>query len=272
MNIDEVNLETMPVLGVPFIRSLAFGTVGHIVHLLMETQREQRKKLILANMQLAQHAETLEQLTISRERNRLARELHDTLAHTLSGQIVTLEALKLELGRKNAKTKITIEQLLENTRIGLAETRRALKDLRSKQVEDLGLRLALTNLVTDAAARANAIPQIYIQQNIPPFTYQMEQCLYRISQEALENIIKHAEATKIELVLTLENRFSKLKIADNGIGFSEENPIPYSSLGIKGMKERTQEFDGIFSITSSANYGTTIEVSFEVANDKNSNL
>ena len=267
LNIGEISLETMPVLGVPFIRSLAFGTVGHIVHLLMETQRKQRKKLIAANVQLAQYADTLEQLTISRERNRLARELHDTLAHTLSGQIVTLEALKLELPDNDIQARIIVNQLLENTRTGLSDTRRALRDLRSKQLEDLGITIALTNLVHDAAARANTKCTIHIQESLPPLANQLEQCIYRISQEALQNIIKHAEASIIELNLSANDGVIRLLITDNGIGFSSQNSQAGYSLGIKGMEERAQELGGKFTLSSIPEHGTAIEVTFEVTYD-----
>ncbi|MCK5794226.1 MAG: hypothetical protein KAH12_05955, partial [Anaerolineales bacterium] len=80
-----INYETLPILGLPLIRAFAFGTVGHVITRLIATQREQQRKLVEANMKLNEHANALEQLTVSRERNRLARDLHDTLAHTLSG-------------------------------------------------------------------------------------------------------------------------------------------------------------------------------------------
>ncbi|MDX1438076.1 MAG: histidine kinase, partial [Anaerolineales bacterium] len=83
-----------PFAGLVFIRTVAFLFVGYIVVRLMDRQREARQALTQANLQLRHYASTLEQLTISRERNRLARELHDTLAHTLSGQAVQLEAVK----------------------------------------------------------------------------------------------------------------------------------------------------------------------------------
>lgn len=149
-----VNSETAPYLGIPIIQAFAFGVIGHIVNRLMDIQRDQRGQLMQANLQLAQHAATLEQLTISRERNRLARDLHDTLAHTLSGLIVNLEAIKITLMAEDVpETTNLIEHALTNTRNGLTDTRRALKDLRPQHLEDLGLELGLTNLAENAASR-----------------------------------------------------------------------------------------------------------------------
>ncbi len=93
-----INYETLPILGLPLIRAFAFGMVGQIVTRLIATQRENQRKLLEANIKLSEHAITQEQLTVSRERNRLARDLHDTLAHTLSGLTVNLEAIKILLG------------------------------------------------------------------------------------------------------------------------------------------------------------------------------
>jgi signal transduction histidine kinase len=92
-----ITFETLPYLGIPIVQAFSFGVVGHIVSRLTAIQRRQREQLMQANLQLAEHAYTLERLAVSRERNRLARELHDTLAHTLSGLAVNLEAIKITL-------------------------------------------------------------------------------------------------------------------------------------------------------------------------------
>ena len=155
MTVGKINLEAIPFIVVPILRSIALGIVGTIVSLLRTTQISQRQKLLEANIMLSQHAQTLEQLAISRERNRLARELHDTLAHTLSSQILTLEALRLSTDKDDKELNDSLDKLISNTRKGLSDTRRALKDLRAKQLEDLGLVSALKSLAADAASRTN---------------------------------------------------------------------------------------------------------------------
>jgi len=122
--LETINFETLPILGVPLIRAFAFGTIGHIVTRLITTQRKQQRKLLEANLKLSDHADALEQLATSRERNRLARELHDTLAHTLSGLTVNLEAIKIMLGPDHPQIKVRIDHALDNTRTGLTDTRR----------------------------------------------------------------------------------------------------------------------------------------------------
>ena len=116
--VGELNLETLPVFSLPILRAFAFGTVGQIVCQIVEAQREQRKELIRANIRLLEHANTLEQLAVSRERNRLARELHDTLAHTLSGLAVNLEAIRLSVPEEMDDVHQMLDHSLSNIRAG----------------------------------------------------------------------------------------------------------------------------------------------------------
>ena len=96
-----------------------------------------------ANANLTHYASTLEQLTVSRERNRLARELHDTLAHSLTAISVSLETAKAYFDIDQAKSRELLDKSLDATRLGVDETRRALKALRSSSLEDMGLGLAI---------------------------------------------------------------------------------------------------------------------------------
>ncbi len=262
-SIGKMSLDAIPFIGVPILRSIALGIVGTIVSLLMNTQRSQRRRLMDANIMLSQHAQTLEQLAVSRERNRLARELHDTLAHTLSSQILTLEALRLSVAPDDQELVDSLDQLILNTRRGLEETRRALKDLRAEQLEDLGLVSALKGLIADAASRSDCAATCTISENLPLFSPKIEQCMYRIAQEAVENIIRHTTATSMELKLVQQKHRVTLEITDNGQGFIQDQIDSHEKLGIKGMRERALEAGGIFSLESEPDLGTRVRVEFE---------
>ncbi len=268
ISLGQINLETIPFIGVPILRSIAMGIVGTIVNLLMQTQRSQRQELIQANIRLGEHAQILEQLAISRERNRLARELHDTLAHTLSSQILTLEALRLTVKPKDREIIKSLDQLIQNTRSGLSETRRALKDLRASKLEDLGLATALESLTADTAARVNCKAVCAIAEDLPPLPIKAEQCIYRISQEALENIARHANAKNLTLKLTRQTGKLVLEISDDGRGFDLPSIDSQEKLGIKGMGERAAEAGGIFKVVTKPGAGTDIRVEFEVWDDQ----
>ena len=258
-----ITFETLPYLGIPIVQAFAFGVVGHIVTRLMEIQRTQRSQLLQANLRLAQHANTLEQLAISRERNRLARELHDTLAHTLSGLAVSLEALKITLDEDPKEAHTLVDHALENTRTGLTETRRALKSLRSQQLENLGLELAIKNLAENAASRAGFGVDFQIASQLPDLTPDTEQCFYRVTQEALENIVRHANADQVKIQLHGYDGKVELVISDNGLGFDPRDVDLAQKLGIQGMRERASMVGGIFEVSSQPQAGTVIRLNAE---------
>ncbi len=267
-----VDFDIIPILSLPLIRAFAFGTVGHIVSHLIETQQAQSKALLKANYQLSRHAETLEQLAVSRERNRLARELHDTLAHTLSGQAVNLEAIKLSVPPDQVETLSMLDQALAHTRHGLAETRRALKDLRSQPLEDLGLAIAIRNLAQDAALRAAFDLQLDLFETLPEQPPQVEQCIFRIAQESLENIVRHAQASRVQVRLRLAAGRLHLEISDNGIGADLGSLALEDRLGLQGMRERAAEVQGDFVVDSFVGQGMTIRFSVEACDDQSIDL
>src|SRR5439155_24600069 len=121
------------------------------------------------------HAGTLESLAVSRERNRMARELHDTLAHTLSGLSVQLETVEAYWDVEPRTAHAMLDRALEATRDGLQETRRALKALRASPLDDLGLSLAIQRMAESAVARADIHLDLAIPKQVPPLSPDVEQ-------------------------------------------------------------------------------------------------
>ena len=258
-----LSVGSFPVLSVVIIRTVSFIVVGYIVVQLMNTQREQRRALMQANLKLSQHANTLEQLATSRERNRLARELHDTLAHTLSGLAVQLEALKIVLPPGSGEEHTLLDHALSTTRNGLTETRRALKALRPVPLDDLGLSLAVRNLVKTVVERASLDVQVDIEDALDDLPEDMEQGLYRIIQEALENIVRHAHAQHAWLSLHCRAGQLELTIRDDGEGFDGNGGQEGDRFGLKGMQERAGMLGGKLTIYSQPGQGTTIHLIVE---------
>lgn len=256
-----------------FDRAFSFGRVmsrfpvfiilGFIVTRLMNAQRQQRQALADANLKLIQHASTLEQLTISRERNRMARELHDTLAHTLSALSVQFEALST-LGKKiPKKAQDMIDQMRSTTRKGLEETRRSVIALRAPQLEELGLALAIRSLAEDLSARNSLSLELDIPEDIEELNHNVEQTFYRITQEALENIAKHAEAHAISIQLEYTNDQLKLTIQDDGQGFNPELVTNEDQFGLRGMQERAGMIGAQLDFESSPECGTTVNLTWD---------
>jgi signal transduction histidine kinase len=136
----------------------------------------------------------LEQLTVSRERNRLARELHDTLAHSLTAISVSLETAKAYFDIDPTRTRDFIDRSLESTHVGVDETRRALKALRANALEDMGLGLAIQRVAESAAARFHLKLTLDLKNPMPSLSPDVEQAIYRVTQEAIENIANHSRA------------------------------------------------------------------------------
>lgn len=238
-----------------------FTVIGYVVTRMMAGQRQQRQALAEANTQLSQHAATLEQLTVSRERNRLARELHDTLAHTLSAVSVQLEAVDSAWEAKPAKARELLAKSLAQTRSGLTETRRALQALRASPLDDLGLTLALRNLAESTAQRGGLQLQANIDDLKEPLAPDTEQHLYRIAQEAMTNVLRHAGARSVRIDLTQANGELVLAVADDGGGFDVgQATVANGRFGLDGMRERAELLGATLTVQSDPGHGATVRL------------
>jgi len=240
------------------IRTVSFLVVGIFISQIMTRLREQGESLRQANAQLTHYASTLENLTVSRERNRMARELHDTLAHTLTGLSVTLETVKAYWDVDKDKARGLLDKSLETTRTGVEETRRALKSLRASPLEDMGLTLAIQKMAESTAARANLDLELALPNPIPNLAPDVEQTVYRIAQEAVENVAHHANAKKLSVKLESTNGGLWLTIQDDGMGFDTRDKVSTGHFGLVGMKERAELAGGKLTIDSQKGKGTKV--------------
>jgi len=249
----------MPLFAI-FIRVISLALVGLMITELMYIQRAQRKKLTHANLQLVQQGVVKEQLAISRERNRLARELHDTLAHTLSGLTVQLEAIQTVHHDKD-KLGEMITTALKTSREGLVETRRAMRALRVESLDEIGLKHSLQDLFQHFNARCETSFILELPENINYFTDEEEQTIYRITQEALENILKHARASHVRTSLEKQSNNWVYTIEDDGIGIDfNDKETPFKGLGIQGMQERANAIGAELHIRSQPDKGMIIQL------------
>jgi signal transduction histidine kinase len=237
--------------------------VGFVVSRLVAGQREQTDRLQQAYHQLAAFATTNEQLTLSRERNRLARELHDTLAHTLSAVAVQLEAITSLWENDRDKAREILALSLKLTRDGLNETRRAIQSLRAAPVEDLGLIMALSNLARSVADRNHFLLDLSLPTEIKGRSPEIEHAFYRITEEGLRNVAQHSGAQRIGVSLQENGNRLSLTVHDDGRGFDLENVDPEQRFGLQGMKERAGSIGASFTINSAPSQGTTIQVEVE---------
>ena len=248
-----------------FVRILLFSTVGYVVVRITQAQREQRVALAEKNVELTHYATTLEQLAITRERNRMARELHDTLAHTLSAVNIQLKALDVLIDSDPASAKNTLQQTQQLTRDGLHEARRALHALRSSPLEEFGCVLAIQQTAKAKTERAGIALDLDLPVQITNVSPMVEQNLYRIVEEAINNVIHHADASKLSIHLYQDDQCAyppclQLYIQDNGAGFDKTLVNRHGHYGLVGMGERARLINGDLRVHSEVGQGTTIEL------------
>jgi two-component system NarL family sensor kinase len=195
------------------------------------------------------------------ERNRLAREIHDTLAQGLTAVSLRLEAADalLETGGDMERVRQSIQQALALTRANLEEARRSVLDLRAAPLEGKGLAEALQEMVEDVAVRHGlkiVFKAVGATRPLPP---RLEIGLYRIAQEALANVIQHAAASQVVLKLTSTPDEYQLIVADDGCGFDPAQTNP-GRFGLVGLNERARLLGGSFHLETSPGQGTRLEV------------
>ena len=247
------------VITIPLIQTAVFLTVGFSISFLMSRLRKQQESLETANVRLTHYSSTLEQLATTRERSRLARELHDTLAHTLSGLAVQLETIKAYWDVDHGMARISLEKSIATAHSGLEETRRALKALRASPLDDLGLGEAIKMMAANLTTQANLSLNLSIANSIPVLSPDVEQAIYRITQEAITNVISHANAREIDVQLAYSDGKIRLIVHDNGSGFDVEKAYKSNQYGLTGMKERAEMVGGELNITSKIGHGTTVQ-------------
>ena len=239
---------------------LLFGLTLFFLQLLIDavlSEHESRKKLALAHDRLREYALRIEDVATLQERNRIAREIHDSLGHSLTVFNLHVEAaLKLLPSDREEATEL----LIEAKQVGataLKEVRQSVAKLRSDPLQGKSLSRAIASVIEDFQRSTAISPQCNI--NISrPVPEEVKIAAYRILQEALTNICKYAEATEVSIAIETTTEL-KLTVKDNGKGFSlEENTTGF---GLQGMQERTKALGGTFQIITAPSQGCIISVS-----------
>jgi len=220
------------------------------------SEREARTELAEANQRLREHASQVEELAKTKERNRLAREIHDSLGHYLTVVNVQIGAARtvLEHDRPRALDHLSKAQAL--TQEGLAEVRHSVAALRASPTESRPLPEALTKLVEQWNA-AGLAAKLTVYGVIRPLTPQTNLTLYRATQEALTNVAKHADASSVDMHLDYRDECRvHLSVKDNGIGSNNSE----GGFGLLGVRERVQLLNGRVQVFTSAGRGFTLDV------------
>lgn len=226
------------------------------------TERQSQKRLQQANMTLRSSAQEIEKLAMDQERSRIARDIHDALGHSLTALNIQLESA-LKLWEKDPQKA---QQFLGNAkRLGtqsLQEVRASVTALRQDPLAGKTFAQAIDALVQDI--QSNPAQRIVVSSNIQmakPLPNPLKVLLYRIVQEGLTNIVKHAAANQVRLQLVSSGQVATLTLEDNGKGF--ETSQAKTGFGLQSMRDRAESVGGTFVINSSSQ-GTQLQVSLPI--------
>jgi two-component system NarL family sensor kinase len=195
------------------------------------------------------------------ERNRLAREIHDTLAQGLTATGLQLESAEALLDHEAgaARARESLRRALSLTRSNLDEARRSVLDLRAAPLEGRSLPEALKALVDRWEAETGVSTRFKAINGSHPLPPRVEVALYRICQEALTNVARHADAGRVVVRLLVTPDEVRLVVMDDGRGF-DPSSVAAQRHGIVGMKERADTVGGLLEVESATNRGTRLEV------------
>lgn len=222
------------------------------VNYLYSQLSQKNDELENANEELKQFADIKEKMGKTKERNRLAREIHDTLGHTLTGISAGIDACITMIDSNPQVTKKQLEVISKVTRDGIGEIRRSVNELRPDALERLSLESAISNMIEDMTSVTQAEVFFQCESNLK-FDEDEENTIYRIVQESITNALRHGKANKIWVTIRKEDSELHLQIQDNGIGCADMK----KGFGIKHMQERIQMLHG--TVTYKSENGFLVE-------------
>lgn len=222
---------------------------------------------VIAGLVWLAHRQRLRQMQVRHavvmgERNRIARDIHDTLAQEVAGLLAQLHVVKTLLPISAETAGRHLDRAVELARTGLADARRLVLDLRHQALEHDDLATALENFIAQVTTEGS--PQITYQvKGTPrPLAEEQENNLLRIGQESVTNALRHAQASLIEVQLSFDSRLIELRVRDNGCGFDMATKAQGfgGHYGLLGIRERAAQIGGELALLSAPGAGTEIKI------------
>jgi signal transduction histidine kinase len=234
------------------LRAIAERTVSSVERTQMTEALRQREQKIA---ELSGHLLRAQE----EERKRISRELHDETGQALMVIRLYLGMLENALTARTAKAKVreTVE-VVDRTIAGL---RRIIAKLSPLVLQELGLTAAIRKEAKELAKATGVRVRVMVTDEHDRFAPEAETAIYRVVQEALHNVAKHAQAKSVTIKLTRDNDLVKLCVQDDGVGISEKPDARGQSFGLAGIKERVASLGGTAQVWSEKNQGTRLEIS-----------
>jgi signal transduction histidine kinase len=249
-----------------------FSTVPFVVLLLffgrIAATSGERGRLILeleaakGELELARQREG--ELATLRERERLARELHDSLGHSLVTLTVQLEAAQRLQAADPARAAVVLTEMQKLTRSSMEDLRRSLANLRAAGLGERALAEALRALCAEAGGRLAATVDCQVDERAGTLPPAVAEVLWRVAQEGLTNSEKHAQARHVQVRLNVQAKAVVLQVSDNGIGVAPGAEEKAGHYGLRGLRERVEGLGGTFTVGAGVGNGAVIEARIPV--------
>ena len=242
-----------------------------VVLTLSQTSEKERilrlnSQLQTANQKLEEYAQEQVRMTETRERNRLAREIHDTLGHSLTGIITGIEACIMLMDIAPEATKEQLRAIAQVARNGITDVRHSVNALRPDALETLDLEAAIRKLVEESESSTGVKIDLVFPVGLQDLDQDEEDVLYRIVQESITNAIRHGNATHIDVRIEREDNDLRIRIADNGKGCDDIQ----SGFGLHHMQERIDMLKGTLSYSGKDGFVIEAVVPVRVVSEEES--
>jgi signal transduction histidine kinase len=238
-----------------------FASFGSLLAQATAARRQSQQllgELQEAHKQLKEYALQMQQLAVSEERNRLAREMHDALGHRLTVAVVQLEGAQRLIPKEPERAAVMVSNMREQLKEALAELRQTVADLRLSPTDDLPLAVALTRLTQSFQEATGLVIHNYISADLPDLPASHRHTLFRATQECLTNVQRHAQAKNVWLTVTMENGAITLAVRDDGQQGSPE--IREGHFGLQGLQERAQQLNGRLHLNPQNNGSAQVQL------------
>jgi len=241
---------------------IGWSALGLFLHKLATTSAERAE--LITKLQAAQKELELArardaELAVLRERERLARDLHDSLGHGLVTLTVQLEAAQRLYPVDPARASALLDEMKTLTRTSMGQLRRSLAGLRAPGLGERPLAQAIAELCTEVASRAGCKVDYQAAAEAAPLPPAVAEALWRTAQEGLANVEKHSRARTARVTLEPGPRTAAVRVSDDGVGLPAEAEARPGHYGLRGLRERVEGLGGAFTAARSEPAGTTIE-------------
>lgn len=250
-------------LGIIIIFSMLLNYISRLYNTKKEAQRLYDKlriseeNLIEANNKLEEYLSSIEELTIVKERNRISREIHDSVGHALSTAMIQLSAMEVIASKEESALKDMISNLRSFINESFQDVKRAVKELKSDDYDNYRGIIRLQDLCKNFDKMSGIKVDTILCKGSWILSTKQSTHLYRIAQEVLSNSLRHGKATKIKVIMNFTENDFVISFKDNGRGTDK---IEEKGCGLRNIRERVDEINGTVDISSELGNGFFVKI------------